>query len=61
MYCQYEWSGGYQVWERLFPRSDVRKAFREIDKLKESLPSNALFMQAALGLLALFDIRGIGN
>ncbi len=34
-----------QVWERLFPRSDVRKAFREIDKLKQSLPSNALFMQ----------------
>jgi hypothetical protein len=33
-----------RAWERLFPRSDVRKAFREIDKLKQSLPSN-LFMQ----------------
>jgi hypothetical protein len=34
-----------QVWERLFPRSDVRKAFQEIDKLKQSLPFNALSMQ----------------
>jgi hypothetical protein len=27
-----------QLFERLFPRSDVRKAFREIDKLEQSLP-----------------------
>jgi hypothetical protein len=29
-----------QVWERLFPRSDVRKAFREIDRLEHSLPNS---------------------
>jgi len=34
-----------RVWERLFPRSDVRKAFREMDSLEQSLPSNTLFLQ----------------
>jgi TPR repeat protein len=39
------WGLAMQLLERLFPKSDVRKAFQEIDKLEQSLPSTDLFMQ----------------